>query len=121
MPVPNRSQRQRSHGVGEYPPQWDGIAKRIKDEAGWRCVRCGHKHETSTSRHPCDDQCRHAADGKQRMLTVHHLDMNPANCADANLAALCQVCHLQVQHRYDPLQTSMFERERWLHEPAGTV
>jgi hypothetical protein len=33
------------------------------------------------------------------VLTVHHLDGNPANCADWNLAALCQRCHLKIQGR----------------------
>jgi hypothetical protein len=32
-------------------------------------------------------------------LTVHHLDMSPANCAWWNLAALCQRCHLCIQSK----------------------
>lgn len=31
------------------------------------------------------------------VLTVHHLDGRKANCADWNLAALCQRCHLHIQ------------------------
>lgn len=30
---------------------------------------------------------------------MHHLDGNKANCADWNLAALCQRCHLRIQGR----------------------
>jgi hypothetical protein len=32
-----------------------------------------------------------------RILTVHHLDGNKANCELWNLAALCQRCHLHIQ------------------------
>ena len=40
-------------------------------------------------------------DGKQRTLTVHHLDMDPSNCNDYNLVALCQACPLRTQSRFD--------------------
>jgi hypothetical protein len=30
---------------GAYPPDWPDIARKIKDLAGWRCVRCNHPHE----------------------------------------------------------------------------
>lgn len=35
------------------------------------------------------------------VLQTAHLDHNPANCADENLAALCQFCHASydVEHR----------------------
>jgi len=68
---------------GAYPPNWKDIAKACKDAAGWRCVRCGHEHDRATG----------------HVLTVHHLDMNPANCEWWNLAALCQKCHLSIQAR----------------------
>jgi 5-methylcytosine-specific restriction endonuclease McrA len=68
---------------GAYPLDWKDIAKACKDAAGWRCVRCGHEHDRVTG----------------HVLTVHHLDMNPANCEWWNLAALCQKCHLSVQAR----------------------
>lgn len=110
-----------------YPDDWEEIAKRIKDKADWRCVRCGHPHETPNNLHPCDSRCKlnyHIevpregvirialqekakrgmfGDGRswfaqrQRVLTVHHLDNDKSNCADWNLAALCQVCHLHIQ------------------------
>lgn len=96
-----RGQRQRAAGKGDYPANWAEIAKGIKDAAGWHC---GHPHETSTSRAPCDASCTHPKDGKQRMLTMHHLYMDPANCAEHNLVALCQACHLRVQSKIDPQQ-----------------
>lgn len=67
----------------EYPPDWLEIAERIKAAAGWRCERC---------KHPNDYESGH-------VLTVHHLDGDKANCADWNLAALCQRCHLAIQAR----------------------
>lgn len=69
--------------TGVYPPNWDQIATAVKDEAGWRCVRCGAPHINQNG----------------ERLTVHHLDLNPANCAWWNLPALCCRCHLQIQHK----------------------
>lgn len=82
---------------GTYPKSWKTIATEIKTAAGWRCERCGHRHETSTKRLDCDDRCHHLPDRRQRMLTVHHLDNNKSNVRRKNLAALCQVCHLVIQ------------------------
>ena len=55
--------------TGDYPENWDEIAKAVKDEANWKCVRCAHIHAPE--------------DGYT--LTVHHLDLNPANCAWWNI------------------------------------
>ena len=67
--------------TSSYPPDWPEIARRVKEEAGWACVRCSHTHEPASG----------------HTLTVHHLDLSPANCRWWNLAALCQRCHLQIQ------------------------
>ena len=67
--------------ISAYPSDWPEISLQIKDAAGWRCVRCGHPHD------PAAGYC----------LTVHHLTIDPANCAWWNLAALCQRCHLSIQ------------------------
>lgn len=70
-----------------YPNDWEAIAFRIKDTAGWKCEKCGK-------------QCRKPGepfDTHKRTLTVAHLDHNPENCADDNLKAMCAPCHL----RYD--------------------
>lgn len=82
---------------GCYPENWQEIAKSVKDDAGWKCVRCGHLHEVETG----------------HVLTVHHLDMNPANCRWWNLAALCQRCHLQIQHKVVMERVWMFEHSKW--------
>jgi hypothetical protein len=48
-------------------------------------------------------------EARWRVLTVHHLDNDKANCRWWNLAALCQRCHLEIQGRV------RMDR-RWLHE-----
>lgn len=68
---------------GDYPHDWPTLAKTIKDEANWCCVRCGHPHDKATG----------------HVLTVHHLDGNKSNCAWWNVPALCQRCHLSIQQR----------------------
>lgn len=66
---------------GTYADNWREIAARVKFEAGWTCVRCGHEHD------PANGYC----------LTVHHLTGDKANDRWWNLAALCQRCHLTIQ------------------------
>lgn len=82
---------------GEYPDNWDQIATYIKNEAGWKCVRCEHKHDTAAG----------------YMLTVHHLDGNKANCEWWNLPALCQRCHLRIQGKVKMSQEWMFGHSDW--------
>lgn len=94
-----RSMKQRTDGmVGDYPENWKAISKRIKDNAGWKCERCGHPHDVEN----------------HYVLTVHHLDVSKDNCADWNLAALCQRCHLSVQGRVDFTQQYMLEHSEWM-------
>jgi len=70
-----------------YPDNWEEIATRIKQKAGWRCEVCQAPHGPP----PC-------------VLTTDHLDFNPANCSDDNLMALCQCCHLRRQEMNPPLR-----------------
>lgn len=67
--------------TGQYPPEWPVIAKQVKEEAGWRCVRCGHPHDPASG----------------YTLTVHHLTGNKSQCQWWNVAPLCQRCHLKIQ------------------------
>ena len=83
--------------TGEYPPNWTEIATAVKDAAGWKCVRCGHVHDIPAG----------------YMLTVHHLDLNRANCAWWNIPPLCQKCHLQIQHKVVIERFWMFEHSAW--------
>ncbi len=91
MPIHAEDQRR-------YPVNWKAISNRIRFErAGGRCEceggcglhegrRCGETH----------GQPARFANGLI-VLTVAHLDHTPENCADENLRAMCQRCHL----RYD--------------------
>lgn len=116
MPHPSRLDMS---NASEYPHNWDKVADRVKERAGWRCVRCGHPAEGVNERIPCDDQCdpdRHPGgldDGRQRILTVHHLDEDKSNCRWWNLAALCQVCHLVIQGKVDMERCWPFPHSEW--------
>jgi len=72
-----------------YPKDWKAISLRIRERAGNRCEFCGAINHTS-----------HPITGSKVILTVAHLDHNPANCDGNNLRALCQKCHLtyDAQH-----------------------
>lgn len=80
-----------------YPKDWKNISRRIRFErAAGRCEcvgECGVNH---------DGRC-HAEHGKPNpmtgskvVLTTAHLDHTPENCADENLKAMCQRCHLRL-------------------------
>ena len=64
-----------------YPDDWDDLARKVKDEAGWVCE---------------NKKCK-APHGPGYILTVHHKDGDPSNCERENLVALCQRCHLKEQ------------------------
>lgn len=83
--------------MNEYPDDWAVVAASVKDAADWECIRCGHPHDTAAG----------------YMLTVHHLDMDKANCSWWNLLALCQRCHLSVQARVKPDQPYILEHSEW--------
>lgn len=79
----------------KYPENWKEIARQTKEAAGWKCVRCGIPNQ------------------KGHVLTVHHLDLDPANCEWYNLAALCQQCHLIIQNKVVMERAYMFEHTAW--------
>ena len=86
------------NSTGQYPDDWDQIATSVKDEADWRCLRCGHEHDPAAG----------------YTLTVHHLDLDKSNSAWWNLAALCQRCHLRIQNKVVMEQTWMFSHSAWM-------
>jgi len=89
--------KRKSPAGAKYPADWNEIAMRVKDAAGWKCVRCGHAHDVENG----------------YILTVHHLDINPSNCAWWNTPALCQRCHLSIQGRVVLERLYMFEHSTW--------
>lgn len=89
--------------TGDYPANWIEISKQVKDDAGWKCVRCHEPHDIPAG----------------YMLTVHHIDLNKSNCEWWNLAALCQRCHLQIQHKVVIERLFMFEHSEWFKPYAA--
>lgn len=129
-------------GRDGYPLDWPTIKDAVREEAGHRCVRCGHPYRTG--RHGkgewsrCDRYCIHPGptrrgiavpdqDGKVRefmeaqwrILTVHHLNRIKADCRWWNLTALCQRCHLSIQSRVVMAQTYSLEHSDWFKPYAA--
>lgn len=142
-------------GKDGYPPEWHETLKHaVREQAGHRCVRCGHPYRTGehpmekvedgehgpvyVSWTPCDERCRHGGpvrywthksgpveydgpdetialhvEARARILTVHHLDGDKANCRWWNLAALCQRCHLTIQGRVVMARVWPWEHSEW--------
>lgn len=127
-------------GRDGYPPVWHRELKHaVREAAGHRCVRCQHPYQTGVSPPEwsrCDELCEHGGpvrwrnrtgelttvplnldadaprEAAYRILTVHHLDGDKANCRWWNLAALCQRCHLTIQGKV------VMERV-WPHEHSA--
>ena len=92
-----------------YPENWDHIAARVKAEADYICQRCGR--QCYRPGQPCGNRAR--------VMSVHHVDHNPANSHPDNLIALCAPCHLQLDaahHARNALATRTRNRgQLWLH------
>lgn len=79
-----------------YPADWPMISRAIRARSNGIC-------EGSPGHYP---DCRavngepHPVTGSKVVLTVAHLDHQPENCAEDNLMAMCQRCHLtyDAQH-----------------------
>ncbi len=80
-----------------YPDDWKEIARRVKEEAGWKCIRCGHENDRKSG----------------HVLTVHHLTGEKRDCRWWNIVALCQRCHLRIQGRVDLNRPWPFEHSDW--------
>ena len=96
-----------------YPKNWDEISARIKERDGNACKFCkvpnysiGYRQKDGQfihieQSHQGDiDAMEAIQDGYKIIkivLTVMHLDHNPENCDDNNLASGCQRCH----NKYD--------------------
>lgn len=93
----------------EYHPDWKAISLRIRTErAKNRCEWCGrenysmwmkgprptHEWEPAFEGHEADGLAELGYKFTKVVLTVAHIDHDKANNDDANLAALCQKCHL---------------------------
>jgi len=65
-----------------YPRNWKEIVARIRQRSGGRCELCG-----------AENYKPHPVTGSVVVLTVMHLNHNPADCSDYNLKDSCQKCH----------------------------
>jgi 5-methylcytosine-specific restriction endonuclease McrA len=86
-----------------YPKQWREISQKARRLAGNRCELCSAPNLTfvvrdSSTLHPWRYAVHQvpAAGRTKIVLTVHHIDGNPANNSRHNLIALCQRCHLRL-------------------------
>lgn len=101
MPI-RASQKQR------YPKNWREISRRIRERAGNCC-------EGAPRLYP---DCRavngqpHPVTGSIVVLTVAHLNHEPENCSDDNLAALCQRCHLTYDAKHHARNAAETRRRR---------
>jgi hypothetical protein len=89
-----------------YPVDWPQISHRIKDErAKWRC-ECRGECGRPAAHLGGDGRCvnRHGepavGTGSRVVLTTAHRDHAPENCADANLFAACNGCHLHYDREH---------------------
>lgn len=97
------------HSKERYPDNWTQIALAIKEEAQWRCAKCGLQcikpHE--------DTSKLTKSERTARTLTVHHSNYLPEDCRPENLRVLCTSCHLSYHNRgqsnVSPGQLSLFE------------
>jgi hypothetical protein len=114
MPIKDRSR---------YPKDWKDIVARIKARAGGRCEclgECGAPHAATGSLVRCSElhgTLAYSFRGKV-VLTTAHLDHTPENCADDNLKAMCQRCHLRYD-RHQHAETARKTRQERLALGSG--
>lgn len=104
-----------------YPADWKQIRERILERAGHRCEQCwvpnhafGYREDGSGLFVRVDDRHHIFTPPRARLfrivLTIAHLDHTPENCADDNLRAWCQKCHLAYDHEHH--QRNAYETRR---------
>lgn len=91
----------RPENAHRYPPDWPEISHRIRFErASGQCEctgQCGlHRGRRCVERHGEPAQFARGT----VVLTTAHRDHNPDNCADENLFAACQRCHLRYDRQH---------------------
>lgn len=115
-----------------YPPNWAAISKSIREREGQKCKWCGVPNHERGARdrygvwHNVSDIDSMKSDTGfalfgdypkiiKIILTVAHIDHDPSNNADENLAALCQRCHLnhdREHHMENARETWAKKREQ---------
>jgi hypothetical protein len=90
-----------------YPANWQAIALGVKEKADWCCQECGRRCQRPDESMAQLRSRIGKARPRQYLLTVAHLDQNPANCDDDNLKALCTVCHLRYDRQFRARQRAL--------------
>lgn len=102
----------RAENRDRYPVEWPAISASIRvGRAENRCECTGHCATRGSRKRAClnaigtGDRCQarngelNPRTGAVVVLTTAHLDDTPENCADENLLAMCQACHLAYDTR----------------------
>lgn len=92
----------------KYPPNWKEIRAQILERARNRC-------EGGSPAYPdcnAENGKPHPVTGSKVVLTIAHLDNNPANCDPSNLKAWCQRCHLTYDAAFHAKNASATRRAK---------
>lgn len=120
-----------------YPKDWKQIRARILKRACHCCEFCkapnrslierGDGEDSGTYKNEdgkvfCDETGEylgmariseyHAKSIVEIVLTIAHLDHTPENCADENLKALCQKCHLRYDAEHHKINAAKTRRSK---------
>jgi 5-methylcytosine-specific restriction endonuclease McrA len=118
----------------KYPAEWPQIRATILERAGGKCERCGVINHAEGARDlngewhdEHDIQVMNSDIGYSLfgefppiiriVLTIAHLDHNPANNDPNNLQALCQLCHNRhdAAHRAETRKATLAARREQKH------
>lgn len=120
-----------------YPKDWPQISREVRERAGQCCEFCGIPNwqlgawingkwyvawpkGSGLRDNPRQGDvfpCHRGEDVIWRkvvrvVLTVAHLDHTPENCADENLKALCQRCHLTYDAKHHARNAAATRRRK---------
>jgi hypothetical protein len=112
----------RPENRARYPADWKQISGRIRFvRAGNRC-ECEGECGRGTHAGRCPNYHGQSAygTGSVVVLTVAHLDHTPENCADDNLRAMCQGCHLHYDKEHHA-QTAQRTRTKALEAQMDSL
>jgi hypothetical protein len=92
----------RPENKARYPRDWAQISLRIRFERAQGRCECLGECGRGTHEGRCPNRAGGLAygTGSRVILTVAHLNHTPEDCADDNLKAMCQGCHLHYDKEH---------------------
>lgn len=92
----------RPENKARYPQDWKQISHRIRFERADGVCECEGECGRNTHTGRCPNYHGGHAYGTNSLvvLTVAHLNHIPEDCADDNLKAMCQGCHLHYDREH---------------------